>query len=351
MPDHPKVVVTGAGGFIGGRVVEALHLAGQAVVTALVRRWGSAVRVARHPIDIRLCDLTDAEAVDRCLRGATHVVHCATGGAAVDVGGTRHVLEAAERHDIHRVVYLSSVAVFGEVEGTVTEESASGALRSAYAAAKLEAETVCHAFSQRAVPVVILRPTIVYGPFSESWVVEFVGRMRQGRWMLPPEDCQGMCNLLYVDDLVAAISHALHDPRAVGETFIVNGPDNVTWQDYFVGLSQAAGFPALQPQHRLMAHLAAAAMMPVRQTGKLVLQHFREPILALYKRNAVVRRLMRRAEAAIRQTPTTSEFDLYRRRVYFSAQKAARVLAYRPRVSMTQGLDLLGPWLKHHRYC
>jgi nucleoside-diphosphate-sugar epimerase len=349
--DRPKVAVTGAGGFIGGRVVEALHLSGQAVVTALVRRWGSAVRVARQPIDIRLCDLTNAQEVSRCLRDATHVVHCATGGGGVDVAGTRHVLEAAGRYGIERVVYLSTVAVFGEVEGTVTEESAGCAPLSAYAAAKLEAETVCHTFSQRGVPVVIFRPTIVYGPFSESWVVEFVGRMRQGRWMLPPEDCQGVCNLLYVDDLVAAISRALHDPRAVGETFIVNGPDKVTWQDYFVALNQAAGFPALRTQNRLTSHLAAAAMMPVRKAAKLLLQHFRDPILTLYKRHAVMRRVMRRAEAAIRQTPTTSEFDLYRRRVHFSAEKVERVLGHRPRVSMMQGLELVGPWLKHHRYC
>jgi nucleoside-diphosphate-sugar epimerase len=349
--DRAKVVVTGAGGFIGGRVVEALHLSGQAVVTALVRRWASAVRIARQPIDIQLCDLTNAQEVSRCLREATHVVHCATGGLDVDVGGTRNVLEAASRYGIQRVVYLSTVAVFSEVEGTVTEESAIGAPRTAYAAAKLEAEMVCHTFSQRGVPIVIFRPTIVYGPFSESWVVEFVGRMRQGRWMLPPEDCQGVCNLLYVDDLVAAISSALVDPRAVGEIFILNGPDNVTWQNYFDALNRAAGLPALRAQNRLTSHVAAATMMPVRKAAKLLLQRFRDPILTLYKRHAVMRRVMRRAEAAIRQTPTTSEFDLYRRRVYFSAQRAQRVLEYRPRVSMIQGLDLVGRWLKHHRYC
>jgi len=62
-------------------------------------------------------------------------------------------------------------------------------------------------------------------------------------------------------------------------------------------------------------------------------------------------RVMCRAEAAIRQTVTRSEFDLYRRRVHLSAQKAERVLEYRPPLSMMQGLDLLGPWLKHYRYC
>jgi nucleoside-diphosphate-sugar epimerase len=345
------VVVTGAGGFIGGRVVEVLHRSGQATVVGAVRRWASAVRIARQPIEIRLCDLTKAEEVDACVRGATHIVHCATGGADVDIEGTRHVLEAAERHRIHRVVYLSSVAVFGDVEGTVTEDSPVDPGASAYGAAKLEAERVCSGFSERGVPVVVLRPPIVYGPFSESWVVEFVARMRGGRWMLPPEDCQGSCNLLYVDDLVAAIRVGLQHPRTAGGTFIVNGPDTVTWQDYFVALNRAAGFPALRVQNRVTARAAAASMMPVRKSAKFLLERFRDPILSLYKKNALVRRVMRGAEATIRQTPTMNEFEFYQRRVHFSGERAVSAMGVRPNTSMTAGLAFVGAWLRHHRYC
>ena len=169
--------------------------------------------------------------------------------------------------------------------------------------------------------------------------------------MLPAVDCQGTCNLLYVDDLVAAIRLALRHPSAAGETFIVNGPDTVTWQEYFVALNRVTGLPPLRGRGRLTSRLAATAMMPVRNTAKLLLERFREPILTLYKRNALVRRAMRRAESTIRQTPTVNEFALYRRRVRFSSDKAARVLGFRPQVGMATGLDLVGGWLKHHRYC
>jgi nucleoside-diphosphate-sugar epimerase len=351
MTDRPKVVVTGAGGFIGGRVVEMLHRSGAFTVTALVRRWESAVRIAREPVDIQRCDLRNAADVERALRGAAYVVHCATAGPEVDVEGTRHVLAAAARHGVRRVVYLSTVAVFGEdVEGTVSEATPPGAALTPYGRSKTDAEAVCREFIAQGVPLTVLRPTIVYGPFSEGWVVEFVSRMRKGRWLLPSADCQGPCNLVYVDDLVAAIEQALTDPRAVGETFIVNGPDHVTWQDYFVALNRAAGFPELRAQSRAASHVAAAVMMPVRKTAKLLLQRFKDPILTLYKRNALIRRLMKQAESAIRQTPTTGEFGLYSRQVRYSAEKIERVLEFRPRVSMARGLELVGPWLKHHRY-
>lgn len=351
MASLPRILVTGAGGFIGGRVVEILHLSQRATVIAGVRRWGSAVRIARHPVEIRMCDVTDPQQVDDCVREATHVVHCATGGADVDVEGTRQILEAAERHGIQRTVYLSTVAVFGDAEGTVTEERPDQPGASAYGDGKIEAERVCRSFSERGVPLTILRPTMVYGPFSEAWVVEFVGRMRQGPWMLPPRDCQGPCNLLYVDDLVAAIELALHNPSAIGETFIISGADRATWHDYFVALHRVTGLPPLRVKSRMTSRISAAAMMPVRKVAKGLMNQFGDAILALYKKNALARRLMRRTEATIRQTPTMSEFRLYSRRVQYSTAKAERTLGYRPTFPMERALELIGGWLKHHRYC
>ena len=101
----------------------------------------------------------------------------------------------------------------------------------------------------------------------------------------------------------------------------------------------------------MASHLAASVMMPVRKGAKALLRRFGGPILTLYKRNALARRVMRRAEATIRQTPTMGEFQLYSRPVTFSAAKAKRVLGYRPSVPMATGVDLIGAWLRHHRYC
>src|SRR6266566_699347 len=78
-PSDRPILVTGAGGFIGGRVVEVLHGLAGVSVRASVRRWGSAVRIGRLPVDIVLCDITDTAQVRTAMEGIGAVIHCALG--------------------------------------------------------------------------------------------------------------------------------------------------------------------------------------------------------------------------------------------------------------------------------
>ncbi|HEY7682884.1 MAG TPA: hypothetical protein VH879_09595 [Gemmatimonadales bacterium] len=72
--------------------------------------------------------------------------------------------------------------------------------------------------------------------------------------------------------------------------------------------------------------------------------------MTLYKTNALAKAVMKRAESAIRQTPTTAEYVLYSRKLSFPTTKAERLLGYRPRFDMAQGVALSAGWLRHHRY-
>ena len=91
------ILVTGAGGFIGCRVVEFLHLSGWASPRAGVRRWSSAARLGRLPVDIIQCNVTDPAQVATAVEGVDAIVHCAVGDRSVTVDGTRNLLEAAQR--------------------------------------------------------------------------------------------------------------------------------------------------------------------------------------------------------------------------------------------------------------
>jgi nucleoside-diphosphate-sugar epimerase len=343
------VLVTGAGGFIGGRVVEVLHASGQVQVRAGVRRWSTAARIGRLPVDIVACDLLDAAQVDAAMRGVGAVVHCAVGGHAATVQGTRNVLDAALRHGVRRVVHLSTIDVYGGADGVVTEDSALVATGAPYGDSKIEAEQACMEFGRQGGSVVILRPTIVYGPFSESWTVEFARRMTGGRWLLPEADCGGRCNLVYVDDLVQAVLLGLDAEGVDGQAFNINGPDDVTWHEYFHAMNQSLGLPPLHAAARGASRAGATLLMPVRKAAKFALRHFQDPIMWLYQRSAVVKRVMRAAEHMIRQTPTTGEFRMYSRSASYPADRAAAGLGYVPRVDMQRGVGLSTAWLRHHR--
>ncbi len=350
MPSDQRVLITGAGGFIGGRIAEVLHGSGCAQVRAGVRRWAGAARIGRLPVEIVPCDLADARQVDAACDGVTAVVQCASVTGPESEAPLRNLLEAAHRRGVTRVVHLSTTEVYGAVAGDVDEEHPLGPAQSDYARAKIAAERVCAEYVARGLPIVILRPTIVYGPFSEVWTVKVVQRLLSGRWSLPEESCRGTCNLLYVDDLVAAIVLALRTDQAVGETFNVNGRERVTWNQYFRALGEALDAPILDPQGVFTAHASAWLLQPVRASAHFLLTYQRGRIMALHERYRPIRRLMRRAESLLRTVPATGEFSLYGRATFYVTGKAQRMLGYQPTFTMASGITSSVAWLRHEGY-
>ena len=96
------ILVTGASGFIGGRIVEILHTSGSATVRAGIRRWSAAARVGRLPVDLVRCDITSPVEVAGALDGVTHLIHCAVGDRTVTVDGTT-VLDGRGSSDTTRL--------------------------------------------------------------------------------------------------------------------------------------------------------------------------------------------------------------------------------------------------------
>lgn len=346
LSDRP-ILVTGAGGFIGGRVVEVLHHLPGVSVRASVRRWSSAVRIGRLPVEIALCDITKPDQVGRAMEGIDGVVHCAYGDQHTTVEGTRTVLQAALDAGATRVVHLSTMDVYGDVEGDTYEDAPHRKNGSAYRDSKIDAELLCRDYMDRGLPVSILRPTIVYGPFSSTWTVSFAERLIAGGSFPSRPACQGTCNLLYIDDLVTAIVLALCRREAVGEAFNVNGEERLTWWQYLNGFSQALGLPPLKGGHPFGQRLRFAALAPVRTLTRKALNRFEEPIMALYRRSPVAQRLMRRAEQVIRRLPSAGESRLLRRKVYLPIDKARALLGYRSQFPASRGVALSVSWLRH----
>jgi nucleoside-diphosphate-sugar epimerase len=349
LPSDRPILVTGAGGFIGGRVVEVLHALPGTSVRACVRRWGSAVRIGRLPVEIVLCDITDADQVRSAMEGVGGVVHCAHNDRQ-GVEGTRTVLQAALEAGVDRVVHLSTMEVYGDVEGDICEDAPLRKTGWPYRDTKIDAELVCRTFMDRGLAVSILRPTIVYGPFSRDWTARIAERLVAGGTFPGREDCQGSCNLLYIDDLVAAIVLALDRKRAAGEAFNVNGEERLTWWQYLNDLSRAIGLPPLNGGHPLLRRVRTAALTPVRSTARIMLDRFRDPIMAVAQRSPVAQRLMKSVEGVIRRTPAAAEYRLFRRKVYAPVGKARDLLGYRSQFPAARGVALSASWLRHHGF-
>jgi nucleoside-diphosphate-sugar epimerase len=350
MTERRRILVTGAGGFIGGRVVEVLHTLGRDEPVAGVRRWASAARVGRLPVALVQCDVTNEASVRAAMNGCTHVIHCAVGDTETTVGGTRTVLEAARALGVRRVVHVSTIDVYGREQGTLTEDQPLHKRGEAYGDSKIDAEQACQAALAAGLELSIVRPTIVYGPFSAMWTVEFAQQLLQRPWPFPPEKAAGICNAVYVDDVVQGILRALRHPAAVGEAFNINGAECPTWYGYFERLNAAMGLPPIEAESATASSLHAHALKPLRETAKWAMRHFQPQIMALYQASPTAKLAMKRAERILRGAPTTHKFRVFGRTAAYPAAKAERLIGYRPGVSLEQGLSLSAAWLRHHGY-
>jgi predicted dehydrogenase/nucleoside-diphosphate-sugar epimerase len=247
---RPKVLVTGAGGFLGCRTAELLHLSGQWDVRALVRQPSSAARLARWPLEILLGDVVSPTDMRRALEGCDAVVHCAVGTTwppetafRVTVDGTRTTAEAALAAGVHRFVHISSMAVHGDrvparLDEHVPLDPGTGF---SYGRAKVLAEQQVAKATVRGLPAISLRPARIYGPFSRTFTVRPLVALRSGRLSLCG-DAETPSNMVYVDNVVEAILRALDAADAEhGEAFLISEPDQLSWKAFFGYFADAAG--------------------------------------------------------------------------------------------------------------
>jgi nucleoside-diphosphate-sugar epimerase len=345
--------VTGASGFIGGRVVERLALERVECVRALVRKWSRAARVAKFRIEIVAGDIMSASDAAAAMEGVTHVVHCAFGDAPeVIVEGTRTLLQAALDAGVTRFVYVSTAEVYGaQAAGNVDESTVTNHTGRTYGDAKIDAETLCREFGKRGLSTTIVRPAIVYGPFGRSWTVGVAKRLQSGLWSEFEGYGDGMCNAIYVDDLVSAILLAADHPDAAGETFNVNGGEVVTWNEYFRRMNSAMSLPPLMKRSASQSARRTALMGRVETVIRSLVGRFEDRLMEIYLRGGFTSRIMKRVKTMFDSTPSTGELeDLYSRRAVYVDDKARRVLGYQPRYDLQRGIAMSVLWMSRSGY-
>ena len=235
-----RVLVTGGTGFIGGCLVERLVLDCKAQVRVLIRNFSHAAGIARFPVEMVAGDVMDAAAVARVTEGCDIVFHCAYGPFGteeeqrrINIEGTRNVLEAAAQQKVERVVHLSTLMVYGiPKSGDFDETAPRQRMDLAYADSKLDAEKLAFEYyEQRGVPVCVIQPTTVYGPYSTWHTVAILESLKSTRVILV-DGGEGACNPVYVDDVVSAMLLAATQKAAVGEAFLISGERATTWREF-----------------------------------------------------------------------------------------------------------------------
>jgi dihydroflavonol-4-reductase len=229
-----RVFVTGATGFVMGAVTRALRARGDAV-TALVRNPSRATSLAALGCDLVAGDVVDPTDAIGELRRCDALVH---GAAIYEIGvsperrqvmeatnvtGTRSILELARAAGTARIVYVSTIAAFGNTHGAVVAEGhePTSAPTSAYEDTKRRAHEIALDAARGGVPIVIVQPGQVYGPADHSAVGANFRALAEGRLRYRAFEDLGL-NLVHVDDLADGILRAL-DRGRLGECYVLGG--------------------------------------------------------------------------------------------------------------------------------
>jgi nucleoside-diphosphate-sugar epimerase len=324
-------LITGATGFIGGHL--ARRLAAEGVpVRCLARPGSDTSQLEQLGVSIARGDLTDPSSLAAAVEGASHVFHCgalvtdwATTKeiAAVNVAGTRNLLEASANAGVARFIHLSTTDVYGYPDRPGVDETYNGSrFRNWYAQSKLEAEAqVRRAEARGGLATVILRPATVYGPGSKEVVGEIAKAIR-GRHMLLIDGGRPVAGLCFVENLIDAALLARRHKAAPGNAFNVTDGLPITWRQFTDDL--AAGLGAPRVRLSLPYRSAYLVGLALEEGYRLLRGATGLTLPALLSRQAV---------------------QVLGKSQDFSNHKARELLGWSPRVSYAEGLQATITWL------
>ena len=231
-----RIFLTGGTGFIGAHVARKLRERGDDVV-ALARSPEKATPLRELGCEIVDGDLANKDAIKRGLEGVDAAIH----GAAIykvgipksdrpgmwkaNVEGTEAVLDAAIEAGVPKIVYVSTVNVFGNTDGKVVDESyerdESDGFVSYYDETKYRSHQIAKDRIAKGAPIVIVQPGGVYGPNDHSELGDMVDQASKGKLLAKPFPETGF-NLVHVEDVADGILLA-HDRGRIGDAYNLAG--------------------------------------------------------------------------------------------------------------------------------
>lgn len=287
-----KALVTGANGFTGSHLVKVLANNGDRVV-GLVRKSSNCDRLANCDVELVYGDITDSAALQQAMIGVDVVFHTAAyvelgivnekEMERVNVAGTRTVLEVAFACRVSKIVYCSTIGIFGDTGGQAINEGfkrTQQGFSSAYDRTKYLAQEIVDSFASQGLPVVSILPSGIFGaddPHFRPILQQFIKR-RLKLWA----GGSRVTGIVHVDDLAAAMILAA-EKGINGDKYIISAGD-LTTKEMFATMASFTGIPAPREAPKLLVRLAGNLLDPLGRLFKFQPPLSRERVHYIYDR-------------------------------------------------------------------
>ncbi len=320
-----RVLVTGSTSLIGRHVVRRLIERGDTVST-LQRRPGDEPGVVEH-----LGDVTDRSTVERAVERAEAVIHLAAHVAATgpwsrfattNIEGTRNVTEAAASAGVGRFIHVSSPSVAhggASLVGAAAEPADPGNAHGPYARSKAMAEIVALDAGSSVMPVVALRPHLVWGPGDTQLIGRIVDRARSGRLAIVGTGA-ALIDTTYIDNAADALVAALDHAPSIGTRALV--------------VTNGQPRPVREIIDRIVA---AAGLEPPRITV---------PYRVAHAGGRIVEQIWDRRGRDDDPPMTSFLAEQLGTAHWFDQRETRRVLQWEPEVSLNEGFRRLRTWFE-----
>lgn len=375
--DRIKVLVTGATGFIGGRLVEVLAGVRGVRVTALVRDFARVARLGRFDVRLVRGDLLQPASFTGVLDGVDVVFHCGYGPSGdpreerrTNFDGTLNLATEARRRGVRRFVHTSTMSVYGHDLPAEVTEATPPRPTTAYGRIKLDIEHALQGRAAQGLDVRIARPTKVYGPYDYRFTVQVARKAAERRlWLI--EGGSGIVTPNYVDNLVQGLLLCAERDGITGAVYNMADGRSFTWAQFLEYFFRMAGTAPVGDATREQVEAAArAARRPPSLRAMLRATVLSDQARALYAQIPLYRQLRPLVPAPVTRRlaavalpritaapagggepggaplPGLGEYRDYTRRGAYSIARAEAELGYRPRVSIDTAMRRTEAWLR-----
>jgi nucleoside-diphosphate-sugar epimerase len=323
-----KILVTGAGGFIGHNLCNYLVSQRHNVIGVDLHYQEEAAKEPRSGFQPKVGDFRNWEKMKEWLSGVDAVIHLASVHLQIsldkkaywdiNVHSLRPLLDLAMQSGVQRFVHVSSVGVYGNLKKWPAKEETPCVPQSIYGETKLAGEMEVRKFSEETgFPVVIIRPAWVYGPYCPR-TLKIYRSLRKGRFIMIGNG-ENLRHPIYISDMLEAFRLAMKADSAVGESFIIAGQRPITTNELVESFCKELNVP--NPKIRIPYRLGAAMAWGIESVFSL---------------------------AKIEPPISRRSLEFFNTNNAFDSSKARKLLGFEPKFSFEDGLRESREWLMRH---